>query len=307
MSKTVIFDAYGEPDVLHIIEADPPVPGAGQVRVAIKAAGVQPFDCLFRSGAAHPWMPAKFPQRLGNEFAGVVDAIGRGVTGLSVGEEVLGWALFMSYAEHVLVGPEQLLPKPAGLTWPEAGVMSASGQTASTAISALGIGNGDTFLIHAAAGGVGSFGIQIANALGARVIGTASERNHGYLRSLGAVPVAYGDGLVQRVRAVAPEGVSAALIAVNTEEAVRSSLELVSPPGRVATVAFAPLADTLGIRRISTERSAARLNALLDLYTSGKLKVNIQRTFPLTQAPDAHRVMESGHVRGKLALMTERS
>jgi enoyl reductase len=112
---------------------------------------------------------------------------------------------------------------------------------------------------------------------------------------------------VQRVRAVAPEGVSAALIAVNTEEAVRSSLELVSQPERVRTVAFAPLADTLGIRRISTGRSAARLNALLDLYTSGKLKVNIQRTFPLTQAPDAHRVMESGHVRGKLALTTERS
>jgi enoyl reductase len=229
------------------------------------------------------------------------------VTGLRVGEEVLGWALFMSYAEHVLVGPEQLLPKPAGMTWPEAGVMSASGQTASAAISALGIGNGDTLLIHAAAGGVGSFGIQIANALGARVIGTASERNHGYLRSLGAVPVAYGDGLVERVRAVAPEGVSAALIAVNTEEAVRSSVELVSRPERVATVAFAPLADRLGIRRISTERSAARLTALLDLYTSGKLKVNIQGTFPLTQAPDAHRVMEGGHVRGKLALTTERS
>jgi enoyl reductase len=307
MSRTVVFDAYGDPDVLHIVEADPPVPETGQVRVAVKAAGVQPFDCLFRSGAAHPWMPAKFPQRLGNEFAGVIDAIGPGVTGFSVGEEVLGWALFMAYADHVLVSPQQILRSPVGLSWPEAGVMSASGQTASTAISALGIGDGDTFLIHAAAGGVGSFGIQIANALGARVIGTASERNHDYLHSLGAIPVAYGEGLVERVRAVAPKGVSAALIAVNTEEAVRTSLELVSQRDRVGAVAFVPLADKLGIRRISTERSATRLAALLALYTAGKLEVHIQQTFPLTQAPDAHRVMERGHVRGKLAFTTGQS
>lgn len=227
--------------------------------------------------------------------------IGPGVTGLSIGEKVLGWGLFMAYADHVLVSPQQIVRKPAGLSWPEAGVMSASGQTASTAISALGIAGGDTLLIHAAAGGVGSFGIQIATAMGAHVIGTASERNHDYLHSLGATPVVYGKGLVERVRAVAPNGVSAALIAVNTEEAVRASLELVGQRERVGAVAFVPLADKLGIRRISTERSAARLTALLDLYTAGKLKLHIQETYPLTQAPDAHRVMEAGHVRGKLA------
>ncbi len=162
MSKTVVFNTYGDADVLHLVDDDAPQPGPGQVRVRVKAAGVQPFDCLFRSGAARQWVQARFPQRIGNEFAGVIDAVGEGVTVFSTGDEVLGWAMLASYAEHVVVAAEQIVAKSAGMPWAEAGVMSASGQTASTALMELGVGKDDTVLIHAAAGGVGTYAVQIA-------------------------------------------------------------------------------------------------------------------------------------------------
>jgi enoyl reductase len=301
----VVFSAYGDADVLHTVEVDKPEPGPGQVRVAVRAAGVQPFDALFRSGAAQRWLPARFPQRLGNEFAGVVETLGEGVTGWSVGAEVLGWAMLACYAEHVVAGADELGPKPAAMPWAEAGVLSASGQTAATALAQLGVGKDDTVLVHAAAGGVGTFAVQIARASGAGVVGTASQRNHDYLRSLGAVPVSYGDGLVERVRAVAPQGVDAALDASGTVEALRASLDLVGDRHRIGTVAFQPAADDLGVRRLSTERSTGRLAELVDLYEAGKLRVVIQQAYPLAQAAAAHRAIETGHVRGKLVLLTD--
>ena len=302
MSRAVVFSTYGGPEVLHVIDVEPPQPSAGQVRVHVKAAGVQPFDSLFRSGAAHQWVPAHFPQRLGNEFAGTVDALGDGVEGVGVGDEVLGWAMLASHAEHVVVEATDVVAKPPGMPWEEAGVLSASGQTAATALRLLGVGAGDTVLIHAAAGGVGTFAAQIATAKGARVIGTASERNHDYLHSLGAVPVTYDDGLTERVRAAAPGGVDAALDASGTVEALHTSLELTGDITRIGTVAFQPAAGQLGVRRLSTERSAAQLAELTSLYAAGKLRVEIQQIYPLEKAAEAHRVIDSGHVRGKLAL-----
>lgn len=304
MSRAVVFDAYGDADVLHIVEVEVPEPGPHRVRVRVKAAGVQPFECLFRSGVARQWVPASFPQRLGNEFAGVIDAVGDDVTALSIGDEVLGWAMLASYSEHVVVGVDELVAKPPGMPWTEAGVLSASGQTAATALTQLRVAEADTVLIHAAAGGVGSFAVQIARSRGATVIGTASEPNHDYLRSLGAIPVAYGDGLTERVRAAAPDGVDAALDAAGTEEALRVSLELVDEKDRIGAVAFNPFAGELGIRRFSTERSAAQLRELTDLYTAGKLQIVIQHTYPLDAAAEAHRAVETGHVRGKIVLMT---
>lgn len=304
MSKAVVFTTYGDADVLHTVDADAADPGPDQVRVGIKAAGVQPFDCLFRSGAVRQWMPASFPQRLGNEFAGVIDAVGDGVTALSIGEEVLGWATIACYAEHVVVGVEDLVGKPASMQWAQAGVLSASGQTAVTAVRLLDVGEGDTFLIHAGAGGVGSFAVQIARSRGAIVIATASEPNHDYLRSLGAIPVAYGDGLTERIRAAGPDRVDAVLDAAGTEEALYASLKLGADKTRIGSIAFNPAADELGIRRISTERTAAQLRALTDLYAAGALQIVIQHTYPLDQAPDAHRAVETGHVRGKVVLTT---
>jgi enoyl reductase len=302
MSRAVVFDEYGGPEVLRILEFDPPARAPGEVGVHVRAAGVQPFDALFRSGAAHAWMPARFPQRLGNELAGIIDAVGEGVEGFAVGDEVLGWAMLSSHADHVLAGERDIVAKPQGMPWPEAGALSASGQTAATALRLLGISAGDTVLIHAAAGGVGSFAVQIALARGAQVIGTASERNHDYLRDLGATPVAYGEGLAARVRELAAGEVTAALDASGTIEALEASLQLVADRNRIGTIAYQPAAEQLGVRRLSTERSREQLRDLTDLYTASRLRVSIQHTYPLEHAADAHRAIETGHVRGKVVL-----
>jgi enoyl reductase len=303
VSRVVVFDAYGGPEVLRVVEVEPAWPAPGQVRVRVRAAGVQPFDALFRSGAAHPWVPARFPQRLGNELAGVVDAVGDGVEDWRFGQEVLGWAMLSSYAEHVVVGAGDIVAKPASMSWVDAGVLSASGQTAATAVALLGVGKDDTVLVHAAAGGVGTFAVQIARARGATVIGTASPRNHASLRELGAIPVTYGDGLVARVRAATPDGVNAALDASGTVAALHASLELVGDRNRIGTVAFQPAADQLGVRRLSTERSVTRLTELTELYTAGHLRVFVQQEYPLEGAAEAHQSIETGHVRGKLVLV----
>lgn len=303
VSRAVVFDSYGDPDVLYVLETDRPSPTDGQVRVRVEAAGVQPFDALFRRGDAHQWVPASFPQRLGNEFAGIVDEVGAGVDSFAVGDEVLGWAMLSAYSDHVVVMPEQLVEKPSAMPWEQAAVLSASGQTAATALTALAVGEADTVLVHAAAGGVGSFAVQIAVASGARVIGTASPANHDYLRSLGAIPVSYGDGLAERARSAAPAGVDAALDAAGTLEALRSSLDLVSDKDRIGTTAFQPAARELGVQQLSTERSTSRLAELVDLWNEGKLRVDIQRTYPFSEAADAHRAIETGHVRGKLVLV----
>jgi enoyl reductase len=302
MSRAVVFGKYGGPEVLRILEFDPLELQPGQVGVRVRAAGVQPFDCLFRSGAAHSWVPAQFPQGLGNEFAGIIDIVGEGVEGLAVGDEVLGWAMLSSHADHVVAGAHEVVVKPRGMPWSDAGVLSASGQTAATALRLLGVTAGDLVLIHAAAGGVGSFAVQIALAHGARVIGTASERNHDYLRDLGATPVAYGDGLAGRVRELAGGEVTAALDASGTVEALLASLELVADKNRIGTVAYQPAAEQLSVRRLSTERSPEQLRDLAGLYTAGRLRVSIQHAFPLEQAGEAHRAVETGHTRGKVVL-----
>jgi enoyl reductase len=302
MSATVVFDGYGGPEVLHLVDLPVPVPGPGQVRVAVRAAGVQPADAMLRSGRFRQWSPATFPQRLGNEFAGVVDAVGDGVTAWTVGDDVIGWVAAAAYAEHVLAEQTDMAPKPADLGWPEAGVLSASGQTAASVLTQLGVAAGDVVLIHAAAGGVGSYAVQIAAARGATVVGTASASNHGYLTDLGAVPVEYGDGLVERVRAVAPR-VDVALDASGTIEALTASLELVGSAQRIATIAYQPAADELGIRRLGTRRSPAQLGELARMAAEGALRVQIQARYPLAQAARAHRDIETRHVRGKVVLL----
>lgn len=305
MSRAVVFDRYGEPEVLHVVDSAAAAPQSGQVRIVVKAAGVQPFDCMFRSGAAHEWMPASFPQRVGNEFAGVIDAIGEGVTDCSSGDEVIGWTSWPSaYAEHVVVEEGQYVAKPEGMPWAEAGALSASGQTAATALDDLTIVPGDTLLIHGATGGVGTFTVQLAKALGATVIGTARQTNHNHLQSLGAIPVVYGDGIVERVREVAPKGVDAALDLSGTVAALDASVELVSDRARVATTVWQPAADQLGIRRVSTRRSVEQLARLASMYRTGQLRVVIQQTYPLKRAAEAHLAMETGHVRGKVVLVT---
>lgn len=300
--KAVAITKYGTPDVMQVMEFADPQAGPGQVRVRVKSAGVQPVDTAVRGG----WtvFPVQFPQILGNEFAGLVDQVGEGVSDFAIGSEVIGWSVLACYAEYVVVGTDQIAAKPREMPWDVAGVLSASGQTAHTALRELGVGQGDTVLIHAAAGGVGTVAVQLARAWGATVIGTASERNHEYLRSIGAIPVAYGDGLVERVRDVAPGGVDAALDAIGGE-ALPASVELVADRSRIGTIVGFDAAPRLGVRAIRSQRSAARLAELIELYVQDKLKIHIWKSFPMHEAAAAHREVETGHVRGKVVLTIE--
>lgn len=301
MPVMMAFDQYGPAEVLTAHEVPQPQPGPGELRVRVRAAGVQPYDCDARSGKYAQWVPLPLPSGVGNEFAGVVDSVGPGVSGVRPGDAVIGWAQMCCYAEVVVAPADQTVAKPRRLSWSEAGVLSASGQTAHTAIEDLRVEAGQTLLVHAAAGGVGSYAVQIARALGATVIGTASERNHDYLRSLGAIPVSYQEELEKQVRAAAPQGIDAALDCVGGV-ALEASTRLVADRTRIGTVADRMGASRLGVVSIGTRRSPARLRELLDLYDRGLLRISIWKEFDLRDAPAAHREVETGHVRGKVVL-----
>ncbi|MET9396513.1 NADP-dependent oxidoreductase [Kitasatospora sp. NPDC002965] len=300
--KAVTVPRFGGPEVLRVAEVPDPVPGPGEVRVTVYAAGVQPVDLSVRAGLAPAGVeiaPGLVP---GNEFAGVVDRLGPDTEGWAVGDEVLGFRLLGCSAERVVADGARLVRKPAGMPWEQAGALSASGQTAHLAFEQLKVDRGETVLVHGAAGGVGTIAVQLARARGVTVIGTAGERNHDYLRELGAIPVTYGDGLVERVRAVAPQGVDAAFDAAG-RGALEASVELVADRERIGTVVDYPGAGRLGVRGIRGERTAARLAELVGLWEAGALRVEIADTFPLQRAADAHRLVGTGHVRGKVVLV----
>lgn len=299
--KALAFSRYGGPDVLEIIDVPEPAVGAGQVRVRVKAAGVQSFEAKLRRGDLRGYVPVTFPQRLGNELAGVIDAVGEGVTALSVNDEVLGYTTLQADAELVTVEAAQVTRKPTEMGWEVAGALSASGQTAYLALRSLEVGKDDVVLIHAAAGGVGTAATQLALAWGAKVIGTASEVNHDYLRSLGAIPVTYGDGLAERVRLIAPDGVDAALDAVGGV-ANEASIAVVKDKSRAGTIVDYAAAHRLGIRLLGGERSVEILAELSNMHVSGKLQVPISLSVPMEHAAEAHRQIDTGHSRGRVVL-----
>lgn len=309
MFKAIAYKTFGGPEVLEWIDIGNPKPAAGEVRVRVKAAGVNPADWKFRQGYAQSFLPIQLPKIPGNEFAGVIDQLGEGATRFAVGDEVFGFTelpRFSAYAEVVIVKEEQLLAKPGSMSWEVAASLSSAGQTAFHALKALKIAPGETVLIHAAAGGVGTIAVQVARDWGARVIGTASPRNHDYLRELGAIPVAYGDGLVERVQALAPEGIAAALDGAGPE-AIHASLKLVRDPMRIVTVVEINAGKKYGIGEIQTigQRGLDALEELARLQMAGKLDLHISRRFPLGQAADAQREIAAGHVRGKIVLMVD--
>lgn len=301
MATAIAFSEYGGPEVLRPLEFDEPVAGPGEVRVRVRAAGVNPVDVKLRRGDFAGMVPVTFPQRLGNEFAGVIDQTGADVTGFAVGDEVLGFTAMAAYTEVLTVPAESVTAKPVALPWEVAGALSAVGQTAANALRELKAGAGETLLVHAAAGGVGTVAVQLARRLGVRVIGTASKGNHEYLRSLGAEPVEYGEGLVSRVRALAPGGVDVVLDAVGGA-AVDASLELVADRTRIGTTVDQKAADEHGIVRLRGARSADLLAELAGLAAGGELVLPISDVHELTAAAEAHRQVEAGHVRGKVVL-----
>lgn len=305
LMQAVHFDRYGMPEVLYPTVLPLPVAARGELRVRVRAAGVQPADIARRNGDfARRGIDADaaFPQRLGYEFAGVVDQIGDGVRGYYHGQEVLGWCDGGAYAEVVTVPALQVVAKPPMMSWAVAGALSASGQTAQVALRALNVGRGDTLLVHGAAGGVGTIAVQLARLAGARVIGSASRENHAYLRTLGAEPVLYGDRLVERVRELAPQGVSAALDAAG-RGAIAASLALGVPRERIGSLVDADGAREHGVLRLRGECDRDRLRHLVELYEHGRLHVHVREIYPLAHAAVAHRDVETGHGRGKVVLM----
>ncbi|MEV0199520.1 NADP-dependent oxidoreductase [Nonomuraea sp. NPDC050691] len=302
--RAAAFATPGGPEVLKVMELPLPEPGPGEVRVRVRAAGMQPFDTAVRQGWTPPGVTGDLPRVPGNEFAGVVDEVGEGVDGVGPGTEVLGFSLLNGYAEYIVVPAANVTPKPEGVPWEVAGALTAAVQTAELAVDGLAVGEGDTLLVHGAAGAVGTAAVQIARWRGVTVIGTAREENHEHLRALGAVPVVYGDGLADRVRALAPGGVDAALDGAGGA-ALDVSLELVKDRSRILTLVEHGKAAELGIRTTQGERTAERLGRYAALYASGELLFPIRRTYRLEEAADAHREIETGHGRGKIALVID--
>ncbi|MHA6761629.1 NADP-dependent oxidoreductase [Streptacidiphilus sp. PAMC 29251] len=303
--KAVAFSGYGDPDVLRLTELPVPVPGPGQVLLRVHAAGVNPLDWKIRRGFMAAVFPVAFPHVLGLEASGTVAATGPEVTAWKVGDEVLG-PVTGGYAEYALADAATLAAKPADLDWGPAAALTVGAEAATRALGHLKPVPGETLLVHAAAGAAGSLAVQFAVAGGVTVIGTAAEANHDYLRSLGAIPVSYGEGLFDRVRAAAPQGVDAVLDAAG-RGVLAESVALVGGPDRVVSLVDPAEAGPLDVRFTSggpaEDRTPEALTAALALHRAGTLSLPVRAALPLADAEEAHRLSEQGHGRGKIVLL----
>lgn len=305
MSRAVIYETYGGPEVLEVREVPEPHAGPNEVRVRVRAVGLNPMDGAFSS---QPEMAAQFglsvPSGFGYDFAGVIDEVGSGAAGFAVGDRVYGGAMGRAAADFVVV------KTPAGTLWPTpdgigdevASTLTVAGRTAAAALAAVGLRAGDTLLVGGAAGGVGVFAVQLARLAGASVIGTASEATFEFVRQLGAEPVAYGAGLAGRVRALAPGGVTAAADLFGTETA-QTALALGVPPERITTIAAGPNPPG-GVRatRGGADASPADLDRITSAILAGEITVPIAATFPIERIRDAVELQAGRHVHGKIVI-----
>lgn len=315
-TTVVVATAFGGPEVLTVTTAELKELQPGDVLVEVRAAATNPVDYKLYSGApAYGNDPSKLPMRLGLEAAGVVRSVEGDVEGPSgpihVGDEVIVYRASGAYAGAIVTPADSVIAKPPSQSFEEASGLMLAGTTAVHALHAASVGRGDTVLIHGAAGGVGLMAIQLAVADGATVLATAGLGSHGLLRELGAEPVAYGDGLLERVKALVPEGVDAALDLIGSDEAADVSLELISDRSRIVTIVGSGKAGTLGIQAIGggpgadpgTElRAAARLE-LVRRVKAGSLRVIVETTYPLTDAASALGELQAGHAHGKIVLI----
>jgi NADPH:quinone reductase-like Zn-dependent oxidoreductase len=298
--KAIQYSRFGGPEVLELAELPDPHPGPGQIRIAVRAAGVNPIDWKLRGGMRG----GDLPQQTGREAAGVVDEVGEGVSDAAVGDEVFGFVAGGGGAAELAVLSDYA-PIPPSLDFAGAAGLPVAVETAWRTLDLLGVRDGDTVLINGAAGAVGSSAVQLARGRGARVIGTASPNNHEYLRSLGAEPTTYGDGLVDRVRELAPDGVDAALDATGGG-ALPALVELAGGPERVVTIADYQGAQKTGATMSGGPGATRAVHALHDigpLIETGQFSLPVAQTFPLADIAEAHRLSEAGHVRGKLVLL----
>lgn len=308
-ARVVVATDFGGPEVLSVVDEEVPDPQGDEVRLAVRAAGVNPIDVKVYSGAMGTDR-SQLPRRLGSEAAGVVTAVGPD-SAVVVGEEVIAFRAPGAYASELVAPGDAIVAKPEGLGWHEAAGLLLAGGTAVHTLTATSVGAGDTVLVHGGSGGVGLMAVQLARLRGARVIATASERNHELLRSLGAEPVTYGDGLADRVRGLAPEGVDAAIDTVGNDEAMDVSLALVSDRSRIATIANFDRAPREGVQLLGNGpgadpgqeiRYGAR-DELARLAAAGELRVVVAGVFPFDDVAAAHRQVGTGHTTGKVILV----
>jgi NADPH:quinone reductase-like Zn-dependent oxidoreductase len=305
MPRAVRYDEFGGIDVLRVDQVQRPVPGSEQVLVRVKAAGINPSEAVIRSGAVSKLFPSTFPSGQGSDLAGVIEEVGAGIGGFSPGDEVIGFTQKRaSQAELVLVEAGDLTRKPEKVPWEVAGGLYVVGVTAWGAVHAVQPKEGETVVVSGAAGGVGSLAAQLARRTGATVIGLASESNHEWLKSHGVIPVAYGDGVEDRIRAAAPNGVDA-FIDTHGDGYVELALALGVAADRIDTIADFSAAEKYGVKTdggTAAGPGARVLAELASLIADGHLEVPIANVYPLAQVREAYAELERRHTRGKIIL-----
>ena len=304
--KAVRFDQYGPVGVLDVREVPTPEPGQGQVLVRVKAAGINPGEAKIREGALHERWPATFPSGQGSDFAGVVERVGPGADAVAAGDEVIGWVdTRSSQAEYVVADEQNLARRPAGLPWEVAGAIPVVGFTAWAMVRAVDLEPGDTVVVSGAAGGVGSLAVQLAKRKGATVIGLAGPSNHDWLIRHEVLPVAYGDGVADRIRAAAPSGVDAFIDTHGGDYVELALNELKVAPERIDSVVRFDAVATYGIKADGNAAgaSAATLEELARLIAAKEIELPIARTYPLTAVVAAYTELAKGHLRGKIVLI----
>lgn len=313
MPKAVRFDQYGGIDVLQVVEVDRPTPLQGEVLVRVKAAGINPSEAGMREGYLHRIWPATFPSGSGTDFAGIVAALGPGVPHFAIGDEIIGYtAVFPqhlgSHADYVVAPAENLTPRPANVPWEAAGTLYMAGATASAALRAVGLRAGETLIVANAAGGVGSLVVQLAVAAGAKVIGLSSPVHHPWLTLRGVIPVAYGDGVAERIRAVAGGSIDA-FIDTYGADYVELALALGVRPERIDSIANFDAPAKYGVKAeggsaIDSESDRVRVLAeLAAAISQGTVVVPIAHVYALEDVQAAYRELAQGHTLGKIVLV----
>jgi NADPH2:quinone reductase len=304
--KAVVYEKFGGAEVLQVVERPEPHIGPDTVLVKVVAAGLNPVDYKVREGYLQGLLDTHLPAVPAWDVAGVVVQPGLDTPEFQAGDEILAYARKDvvsdgTLAEYVAVPVRTAAKKPADLSFEAAAGLPLAGLTALQTVRRSGLGAGSTVLVHAAAGGVGSIAVQLAVHAGARVVGTASEGNHAYLRGLGAEPVAYGDGLVAAAKAAAPGGFDVILDYVGGQ-AIETAAELLVPGGTIVSITDARARDELGGQYVWVRPDPAGLAELADLAARGVVQVEISQTFDLDHAADAFRALETGHTRGKIVV-----
>jgi NADPH:quinone reductase-like Zn-dependent oxidoreductase len=305
MPKAVRFNQYGEIDVLQVVDVERPVPGPGQVLVNVKAAGINPGEASIRKGLLHQRWPATFPSGQGSDLAGVVVAVGEGVQAFAVGDEVIGFTHNRaSHAEFVVVEAGDLIHRPSNVSWEVAGSLFVAGTTAYAAIRAVSLQRGDTLAVSGAAGGVGSIAVQLAVREGVKVIGLASPAHHQWLSEHHVIPVAYGEGVEERLRAASDNHLDAFIDTFGANY-VELALKLGVRPERIDTIINFEAVAKYGVKAEGNAQgaSAAVMAELARLIDQGELEIPIARVYPLADVRKAYHELEQRHTRGKIVLV----